>query len=269
MSSCLKIGHRLLDGDQIISALVRYKLLETLVGQVLLDEILQEVTLSREEVFYTLMGATDAEIPEDFEGFITQWCKIKGVTIEYFKAVVLRELRLEKFKQANFADRLESEFLRIKTELDEVEYSLIQLNDLSLSQELYFQLRDDGTEFAQLARQYSLGSERQTGGLIGPVPMSTLPIEVAALFRNGQEGTVYGPVPVADGFWVVRLERLIPARLTAATRVSLTNRLYTQWLNAQVKAMISTPGVIAVQSNPAEIATPDEAEDRSSVATMG
>lgn len=269
MSNCLKIGHRLLDGDQIISALVRYKLLETLVGQVLLDEVLQEVTLSREEVFYTLMGATDAAIPEDFEGFVTQWCKIKGVTIEYFKAVVLRELRLEKFKQANFADRLESEFLRIKSELDEVEYSLIQLNDLSLAQELYFQLRDDGVDFAQLARQYSSGSERQTGGWIGPVQMSTLPIEVAALFRNGQEGAVYGPVPVADGFWLVRLERLIAARLTAATRVSLMNRLYSQWLNAQVKAMIATPGMIAVQANPEAIAAPADAEGRSSVAAVG
>lgn len=247
MSSCLKIGHRRLNGDQLISALVRYKLLEGLVGQVLLDEVLQEVPLSKQELFYTLIGEPNTPIPDDFESFLTQWCKHKGVTPEYFHAVVLRELQLQKFKQLQFSDQVESEFLRLKSELDQVEYSLIQLADLSLAQEIYFQLRDDGADFARLAQRFSLGSERQTGGWVGPLPLSTLPIEIATLFRNKQVGVVYGPVPVADGFWIVRLEQYTTARLTEATRANLVNRLYTQWLQTQVKTMIDTPGVIAVQ----------------------
>ncbi|MBW4580765.1 MAG: peptidylprolyl isomerase [Tildeniella nuda ZEHNDER 1965/U140] len=249
MSDCLKIGDYLLDGDQIISALVRYKLLETMVGQILLDEAIKDVPLSKQELFYTLFGTTEAPIPDDFEGFIQQWCQLKGVTLDYFKSVVLRELQVQKFKQLRFANQVESEFLHIKSELDQVEYSLIQLTHLPRAQELYFQLRDDGADFVQLAQQYSLGSERLTGGLVGPVPLSTLPIEVATLFRSEQVGTVYGPIPVADGFWVVRLEQFTAARLTEATRADLMNRLYNQWLQTQIKAMTETPGTIAVLSN--------------------
>jgi hypothetical protein len=255
MNSCLKIGNRLLDGDQIISALVQYKLLETLVGQLLLDEVLKEIPLSKHEVFYALVGVTDALVPEDFEGFISQWCQHEGYTPEYFKGVVVRELRVQKFKQLRFADQVESEFLRTKADLDQVEYSLIQLTDLALAQEVYFQLRDDGAEFAHLAQQYSLGSERQTGGWVGPVSMSTLPVEIAMLFRHQQPGIVYGPVPVGNEFWIARLEQFSAARLTEATRTTLINRLYNQWLQTQVKAVLGTPGAIAVQSTPSAISS--------------
>ncbi|XHX78625.1 MAG: peptidylprolyl isomerase [Stenomitos frigidus ULC029] len=249
MSNYLKIGDRLLNGDQVISALIRYKLLETVVGQLLMDEVLQNVPLSKQELFHTLFGKAEVPVPDDFDGFISQWCQLKGVTLAYFKSVVVRELQLQKFKQLRFGDQVESEFLQCKAEMDQVEYSLIQLTNLSLAQELYFQLRDDGANFAQLAQQYSVGHERLTGGWVGPVSLATLPIEVAALFRNEQIGIVYEPVPVADGFWLVRLEHFTAARLTEATRADVINRLYNQWLQAQIRVMTQTPGTIAVQTN--------------------
>ncbi|NJR51100.1 MAG: hypothetical protein HC780_17490 [Leptolyngbyaceae cyanobacterium CSU_1_3] len=248
MSSCLKIGCRLLDGDQIISALVQYKLIEPLVGHLLLDEVFKEVPLLKQEVFQALVGGSDAPVPDNFDHFLIQWCQQKNITLEYFQSVIVREWQLQKFKQLQFADQVESEFLRIKPDLDQVEYSLIQLDDLSLAQEMYFQLRDDGVEFAQLAQEHSLGSERQTGGWVGPVALSKLSIEFATLFRNQQTGIVYPPVPINNRFWIVRLERFIAARLTEATRAIVVDRLYSQWLKLQVQKVIDTPGAIAVQA---------------------
>lgn len=253
MSNCLKIGDYLLNGDQVISALVRYKLLEPMVGQLLLDAIIKDIPLSKQELFCTLFGTTEAPLPEDFEGFIHQWCQLKGVTLDYFNSVVLRELQVQKFKQLQFASQVESEFLRTKSDLDQVEYSLIQLTNLSLAQELYFQLRDDGADFGSLAQQYSLGNERLADGWVGPVSLSTLPIEVATLFRTEQVGMVYGPIPIADSFWIVRLEQFTAARLTEATRADLINRLYNQWLQAQVRTMTATPGTIAIQADIAQV----------------
>ncbi|MBD1846081.1 peptidylprolyl isomerase [Cyanobacteria bacterium FACHB-63] len=252
MSRRLKIGSRLLDSDQMISALVQYKLLEPLIGQLLLDEVFKEVPLLRQEVFQTLTGGSDTPMPENFEAFLMQWCQQQNITPEYFQTVIVREWQLQKFKQIQFAGQVESEFLRIKPDLDQVEFSLIQLEDLSLAEEIYFQLRDDGITFAQLAREHSLGNERQSEGWVGPVPLSTLPIDIATLFRHQQIGTVYPPVAVHDRFWVVRLEQFIGARLTDATRAQVIDRLYTQWLQSQIQSVMNTPGAIAVQSVPAE-----------------
>jgi parvulin-like peptidyl-prolyl isomerase len=259
MSTCLKIGNRLLNGDQLISALVQYKLLEPLVGQVLIDDIIRDVPISQQELFQALVGNADVEMPENFEEFVQQWCQHKGITSEYFNAVLLRGLRVDKFKHLQFAHQVESEFLRSKSDLDQVEFSLIQLTNLPLAQELYFQLRDDGAEFAKLAQHYSLGNERQTGGWVGPLPMSSLPIEIAALFRNEQVGMIYGPVPVAEHFWIVRLEKLTSARLTEATRTNLINQLYDRWLQTQVRSLFATPGTIAVQPQPETDAIRNEA----------
>jgi parvulin-like peptidyl-prolyl isomerase len=247
MSSYLKIGDRQFHSDQLISALVQYKLLEPLIGQVLLDDVLKEVPVSRQELYQRLSGTQDTPPPEDFEGFLQQWCQHQGVTADYFNQVILRQFRLQKFQQLQFAHQIESEFLRLKADLDQVEYSLIQVLDLALAQELYFQLRDDGASFARLANRYSLSHERETGGWIGPVPLSSLPVEVAMLFRGQQPGVLYGPLPVADGFWVVRLEHYISARLTEANRLYLANRLYSEWLSQQTRQLIDTPGAIVVQ----------------------
>jgi PPIC-type PPIASE domain len=247
MSHGLQIGQHQLDGGQIITALVRYQMLETLVGQILLDEQMAAVPLSRAEVFRALGGSEDEPVPEDFGAFLTAWCAARNTTLEYFNDVMLRELRLQKFQQVQFAQQVESEFLRTKSDLDQVEFSLIQLDDLALAQEVYFHLRDDGAEFAALAQQYSLGNERQAGGWVGPVALSALPVEVAEQFCRQQEGSVYGPIAVADRFWVVRLERFIAARLTDITRANLRQRLYRHWLQSQVKAFMAQPGAIVVQ----------------------
>lgn len=248
MNTCLKIGEHSLDGDQLISALVRYGILETLVGQVLLDEALQQVPLSERELFEALVGTTNAPLPEDFDHFVTQWCHHKGLSPDYLNVVLLRELRVEKFKQQYFAHQVEAEFLHTKSEFDQVEYSLIQLADLPLAQEFYFQIRDDEADFGELA-YYSLGRERHMRGWVGPVSMSALPDDIATLFRSSPVGTVHEPIAVADRFWIVRLEQFTEARLTEEMRITILNRLYGRWLQTKVRSLLSTPGSITVQSD--------------------
>jgi hypothetical protein len=248
--SALKIGDRQLNSDQIVSALVQYKLLEPLVGQVLLDEVIEKVPITEPELFRALGGA-EAELPEDFNEFVAQWCERMAIAPAYFKGVILRELRVEKFKQMQFAHQVEAEFLRMKPEFDQVEFCLLQLSDLPLAQELYFHLRDDGGDFEQLARLYGSG---RTCGRVGPVALSGLPTEVVSLLRSGQEGVICAPIKVGECFWIIRLEKLIAASLTEAVRDKLMNGLYDRWLRAQISTLMSQPGAIQMQS--AEKAAP-------------
>jgi hypothetical protein len=242
--SALKIGDRQLNSDQIVSALVQYKLLEPLVGQVLLDQVIEQVPLSEQELVRALGGGDNAEIP-DLQEFVSRWCQKMEVTPVYFKGVILRELRVQKFKQIQFANQIEAEFLRLKPEFDQVEFSLLQLTDLSLAQELFFHLRDDGGDFETLVRQYN--ADRPSSRL-GPLPISQLPPPVVNLFRGGQT-TVCAPIKVDECFWIVRLEKFIAARLTEAVRAGLMTRLYDRWLNAQVNTLMSQPGAIQMQSS--------------------
>lgn len=249
MISGLKIGDRLLTGDQVISALVQYKLLDALIGHVLLDEAIQAIAVSKQEVFQWLSGTPHETIPEDFDAYVAQWCAARGVTSVYFKSVMLREWRVEKFKQHYFDHQLESEFLQSKSWFDQVEYSLVQVDNAALAQELYYQLRDDGIEFARLVATYSLGDERTTGGRVGPVPLATLPAPVIPFLQGKNTGIVQKPIQVGDRYWIVRLEQFTAARLTEATRQTLIDRLFDHWLRSKVEALRATPGAIAMQSD--------------------
>lgn len=251
MNAYLKIGNRLITGDRVIAGLVRYQLLDSFVGQLLMDEVIKSVTLTKQDIVKALTGSEDADRPKNFETFLTQWCQKKGITLDYFNSVILRELRVEKFKQTQFGHKVESEFLHSKVEFDQVEYSLIRVDNLLLAQELYFQLRDDGSDFAQLAEQYSCGRERQTEGRVGPISMASLPAEVADLFRCGQTNVVYGPIPLAKQFWIVRLERITAARLTDSIRSSLIQRLFDRWLQAKVRECNVTSGIVTSEPEPA------------------
>ncbi|MDX2239075.1 MAG: hypothetical protein NW224_00150 [Leptolyngbyaceae cyanobacterium bins.302] len=247
MTNCLKIGDRWFSGDQVIAALVQYKLLDTLIENVLLDEAIQTIALSQQELCQFLCETPDSPALENLEYYVSQWCEDRGVTPTYFKSVVLREWRVEKFKHQYFATQLESEFLRTKSLFDQVEYSLLQLDEADLAQEVYYQIRDDGVEFVDLASTYSLGNERETGGRVGPVPLASLPNAVRARLQPEQIGIIQQPISVGDRYWVVRLEQFHRARLTEATRNDLMNRLFEQWLQSKVNALTAIPGAIAVQ----------------------
>ncbi|MDX2232315.1 MAG: hypothetical protein NW220_21960 [Leptolyngbyaceae cyanobacterium bins.349] len=247
MTNCLKIGDRLLTGDDMITALVQYQLLNTLIGHILLDEAIQAIAVSPAEILQRIAGTAQPDIPENFEAFLAQWCEQQGITPAYFKSVMLREWRIEKFKQHYFADQLESEFSRTKTTFDQVDYSVIQLDDPTLAEEIYYQLRDDGVAFADLASAYSVGYERETGGRVGPVPLASLPVALITRFQSEPVGIVQPPLAVGDRIWIVRLEQLTRARFTEATRLDLTNRLFQHWLQSRVEALTALPGAIAVQ----------------------
>ncbi|MCU0567811.1 MAG: peptidylprolyl isomerase [Oculatellaceae cyanobacterium Prado106] len=245
----LKIGDRHLNTEQIVAALVQYKLLEPLVGQVLLDKAIQQVPLSELELVRALSGNAEAEMPKDLSAFVTQWCQKVGIEGDYFEGVILRDMRIEKFKKIQFGQQVEAEFMRLKPEFDQAEYSLIRVADAAFAQEIYFHLRDDGADFESLARLYSIGPERQTGGRIGPIALSHLPPVIAQQFRSESSG-VHPPIALSDAstqhFWIVRLERFLPASLTESTRSQIINGLYERWLRSQINHFLSQPDAIQV-----------------------
>lgn len=258
MSTCLKIGNLELTGEQVVSALVRYQLLESFVEQIFLDSVLQTIPLSEEDVFRALTGSAEAPKPEDFEAFVVQWLQQRQLSKSYLEWVIYRQLRLEKLKRLRFDQHLESEFLRRKSEFDQVEFSLIQTSDAALAHELYFHIRDDRADFGSLAQQYSQGNEQHTQGWVGPIKLLNLPQTIAQVFLQGDIGTVYGPLTIGDQFWIVRLEQLYTARLTESVRSELRNQLFAKWLKASVQSVMNDSAKLQIVGAQAASSTPAE-----------
>lgn len=165
----------------------------------------------------------------------TAWLKHYNMTEEQLEALATRELKIEKFKLATWGSRLESHFLNYKSQLDKVIYSLIRTVDAEVAQELYFRIKAGEQTFSECAKEYSQGAEAQTGGMIGPVPISQPHAVIAQKLAISQPGQLWPPMRLENWVVIVRLEKLIPAQLNDVTSAALLNHLFEQWLAEEIK----------------------------------
>jgi parvulin-like peptidyl-prolyl isomerase len=146
---------------------------------------------------------------------------------------------LEQLQRHWFATAATSLFLQRRANLDQVVFSLLQLDDAELAQELYFRLQAAEADFPQLAH-HSSGPEREQGGRLGPLSLSQLSPLVAGLLRRAQPGTVLPPVELDDGqILLLRLDLLMPARQSAAIESSLRQELYNSWLQGEQERLLA------------------------------
>ena len=140
--------------------------------------------------------------------------------------------------EARYGHQVEPFFLERRTALEQVVFSLLRLEHLHAAEELYLRLSDDGADFGQLARSFSLGQERLSGGLVGPMAVGQLHPRIAAALGRLQPGQVHPPVDVEPYQLVLRLEHREPACLSDALRQQLLNELLERELASTVEAQV-------------------------------
>jgi parvulin-like peptidyl-prolyl isomerase len=252
----LKVGEQIIAAHDLLPKIRRYGLMPALVKEVVVDQALADITLSEEDsttaIEHFIQGH-QLNDEEQRQAFLQQ----RGLVEADLESIALRDLKLRKFKDETWGNKIESYFLQRKNRLDRVLYSLIRTKEAGLAQEIYFRIQDDGQPFADLARQYSEGQEAQTGGLIGPVELSVPHPALARMLSISQPGQLWPPTRVGEWFVVVRLEKFLPAKLDDGTRQRMLDELYNSWLTDQVKAALN--GQPVDNSQPANESTTEEA----------
>lgn len=237
MDAVLQVGDRTITATEIIPLLAGYQLLTPLLRELTIDQAIASVSCTPEEKaqackqFYEQHQITD-------ENAKLAWAKRQGMTLEQLEALATRGLFIEKFKQATWSNKLESYFLSRKAQLDKVIYSLVRHQDPGIIQELYFRIQEGEQSFAELAREYSQGPEAETGGLIGPVELSTPHPILAQMLRLSQPGQLCPPTRLGEWLVIVRLEKFMPAQLDAPMRQRLLNECFTNWLTEQLNQQL-------------------------------
>ncbi|MER3588987.1 MAG: group 1 glycosyl transferase, partial [Mastigocladus sp. ERB_26_1] len=233
-STLLQVHNQKLTTQEIIPLLSRYQLLPKLQQELIIDEAIASVTCTSEEQGKCYQDfCTQHQLTSEAER--QDWLQQQGITETQFLDLATRNLRIEKFKQATWGSQLESYFYERKQQLDQVVYSLIRTRDAAAAQELYFRLLEDEQPFAEIAAKYSQGSEARTGGLIGPVSMSTPHPHLARILAASQPGQLSPPTRVGEWWIIVRLEKYMPVRLDESTQQQLLNELFASWLKEQLQ----------------------------------
>jgi parvulin-like peptidyl-prolyl isomerase len=208
-------------------------MLPELLRELAIDRAITEIECSNDEQISALKQFYDSYQLTD-EDRLGAWISSQGLDRQHLSEIAIRNFKIDKFKHQTWGNKVESYFLKRKSQLDRAIYSLIRTTDIGIAQEIYFRSIEGEQTFAEIARQYSQGAESKTGGLIGPVELSTPHPAIAQLITTQPIGQVCRPVQLDQWYVIIRPEQIIPAQLDDPMRQRLIDELFQTWLQSQM-----------------------------------
>ena len=236
MAEVFQVGTKVIQAPEIFKLLNRYQLMPQLKQGIVIDRATANFSCTEEErvlaikKFYLKHQITSKEAQD-------VWAADQGITLEQMADIAVQSVLLEKFKTATWGPKIESYFMTRKASLDQVVCSLLRTKDAFLAQEIYFQIQQKEQSFSCLATAYTQGPEAQTGGVIGPVPLSQLHPAIAKVLSISRPGQLWPPTRLEEWSMIIRLEKLLPAELDEQMRRRLIDELFDNWLKQQMQQL--------------------------------
>jgi len=157
----------------------------------------------------------------------------QGLSPEDLRWQIELPLRIRAHCIDQFSHKAEAHFLQRKNQLDRVVYSLLRVRDGFLARELYLRIEAGEASFAELAAQYSEGHEKQTHGVVGPVPLTQAHPALAERLRISRSGELLQPFQIAEWWLVARLESYTPASFDEGTAERMATELFELWVREE------------------------------------
>lgn len=220
--------------DDQLDVLARHRLLKPALRQMVVDELTQEISLEQDEIATALERFKQEQGIQTDQQFST-FAQHQFLTPEQLGHRLVEPLRLRRLLIEHYLPRAEARFLKRKSQLDRVVYSLLRVSDAGLAHELFLRMEAGEADFAECAVRYAQGPERATRGVVGPVPLTQAHPTLMERLRASQPGTLLEPFPL-DGWWlVVRLESIASASFDNATAQQMAQEL----LEEQIERLVT------------------------------
>ena len=147
-----------------------------------------------------------------------------------------RALLRDKLAERVTAGRVEKWFAENRGRFDRARLRHLVVDGEGVAQELLQRVQEDGADFADLARRYSLdAASRAAGGSLGVVLRQRLAADVAAAVFAAGKGAVVGPFQTAAGHVLVQVEEVLLGQLDGATAAAIRQELFRDWLARQIQ----------------------------------
>jgi parvulin-like peptidyl-prolyl isomerase len=231
-----KVGDKNITAETLLSLLQRHQAMTQVLRGIVIDEAIADYPCTPEETEKAI-AQVEAQYQLTTKEALEAWLVSQNLTSELLAEIAVRPYRLEKFKQATWAGKVESYFLTRKPFLDQVVYSLIRTKDIGLANEIYFRIQEGEQSLSELAQKYSQGVEAKSGGTLGPVPIRQPHPVISQILTISQPGQLWPPRPLAEWFVIVRLEKHVPAQLDDAMRRRLIDEMFETWMAEKLKHM--------------------------------
>lgn len=226
-----------LSADQL-DLLARHRMVKPLLEQIVVAEVAAAVPVTPEDCNLALqrfMQDQNLESEEELRSFL----RLNLLHREELEQQLVQPWRLQLYVKEHYLPKAEARFLQRKNQLDRVVYSLLRLEDAGLARELYLQINEGESDFAELASRYAEGPERTTRGVVGPVPLTQAHPLLAERLRTGTPGALMEPFRIEKWWLVVRLEDYSPATLSDDVAEQMAHELFEEAIEEAVQLRLT------------------------------
>ena len=228
-----------LSRQPIAVVLNQHGLLRNLARDLLLRRLLDSISFNPEEMALVITKLWQGLGDPPSESLAPGWMESLAPELQAPLRQRWDQLRLQKWLEIHYGDRVEPYLLERRSALEQVVFGLIRVWSQGTAEELYLRLIDDDADFTELAKQFSIGDERLTHGLLGPMPISQPHPRIQAVLNRLAVGDLHPPFQLDQCFLILRLEHRQPASLNEGTRQQLLQELFQQDLQATLDSRLN------------------------------
>lgn len=161
----------------------------------------------------------------------------EGLTREEMICRAERHLSWLYLCEKRFRQKVSSLFLKRKSQLDRVVYSLHWIDDIALAEELFIRLKEGECQFGDLSSFSPITSDDGCiSGKFGPIPLGDISTSLADLLRVSEPGQLWPPQEVEGGWAIIQLNELHPAVFNQTIKRELCLELGDLWIQECIAA---------------------------------
>ena len=198
--------------DFTFNKLAKYGLLKEFLKSKLLEEKLKRIELDKNEISLAKNSYMKIFSLKD-EDELEKHRVLNYMSIENLFYKMTLHIKVKKYCDMHYGDYINRYYFNNKENLDSISYSLIRVKSYGLCKELYHRIKDDEDDFKEIAKEYSIGIEKQTGGLIGPLSLTKVHPEVQLKLKKSNIKVLHKPFKINNEWILCRLENYKESKL--------------------------------------------------------
>ena len=216
------------------------QVLPRMASELVIEELMSTVSFTKDEqvaIIPTLWKGVNLPAPNRIDPGELWLTDVPETHHEPLRKRYMLLLR-QKMMEDRYGDRVEPYFLERRTDLENIVYGVIRVESQGMAEEFYLRILENEADFGDLAFKYSVGDERYTRGLLGPMPITQPPEAIRKVLQRLPAGEVHPPIRLDRFFVLIRMEHRIPAALDEAMRQRLLQELFEQDIRGSIQAQI-------------------------------
>ena len=223
---------------EVINLLKKSNLLRPLIKHFLINNLISDINLTKKEVNDEISNFYDENSINDNNN-LNKYLKFYGITEEDLRYQILIPLKIFKFAKNMFENKVDAHFLKRKESLDKYTYNILRLDNPDLASELYFQLQEKESDFANLSLKHSIDSNIFPNGVAGPTSLIGTHPKIVEILKTLTPGVLTEPFKVERWWLIISLIERNQATLDFQNSKLMLSELFDKYIEEETTLALS------------------------------